>query len=127
MQMTKEITTQILNNEKIGKKLLSKGQLQIVTFFVEVLKPRDLVRPSSSIGGSIWHHVSWKQWPYQCQVMPLYDDEMKYIPIHVQCRMHKIKTLMDDLLTIVQTKHFSLILLLVLLAFHPSRLVTYQL
>jgi hypothetical protein len=53
MQMTKEITTQILKSEQIGKKLLSKGQLQMVTFFVEVLKPRDLIRPSSSIGGSI--------------------------------------------------------------------------
>jgi len=58
--------------------------------------------------------------------MDLYDDEIKYIPIHVQNTMHKIKTLMDDLLTIVQTKPFSLIFLLVLLALHPIRLVTYQ-
>jgi hypothetical protein len=34
--------------------------------------------------------------------MPLYDDEINYIPIHVQSTMHKIKTIMDDLLTIVQ-------------------------
>jgi hypothetical protein len=57
----------------------------------------------------------------------LYDDEIKYIPIHVQGTMHIIETLMDDLSTIVQTKSFSLILLLVLLVLHPSRLVTYQL
>jgi hypothetical protein len=43
--------------------------------------------------------------------MSLYDDEIKYIPIHVQVAMHIIKTLMDDLLTNVQTKPFSLILL----------------
>jgi hypothetical protein len=57
--------------------------------------------------------------------MPLYDDEIKYMPIHVQGTMHRIKTFMDDLLTIVQIKPFSLILLLVLLALHRSRLVTY--
>jgi hypothetical protein len=57
--------------------------------------------------------------------MPLYDDEIIYMPIHVQGTMHRIKTFMDDLLTIVQIKPFSLILLLVLLALHPSRLVTY--
>jgi hypothetical protein len=57
--------------------------------------------------------------------MPLYD-EINYISIHVQGIMHRIKALMDDLLTIVQTKPFPLILLLVLLTFHPSRLVTYQ-
>jgi hypothetical protein len=44
--------------------------------------------------------------------MPLYDDEIKYIPIRVQGALHRIKILMDDLLTIVQTKPFSLILLL---------------
>jgi hypothetical protein len=57
--------------------------------------------------------------------MPLYDDEIKYMPIHFQGTMHRIKTFMDDLLTIVQIKPFSLTLLLVLLALHPSRLVTY--
>jgi hypothetical protein len=57
---------------------------------------------------------------------PLYDDEIKYIPIHVQGTLHIIKTLMDDLLTIVQTKPFSLILMLLLLALHLSRVVTYQ-
>jgi len=53
MQMTKEIMTQILKSEQIGKKLLFEGQLQMVAFFVEVLKPTDLVGPSSFIGGSI--------------------------------------------------------------------------
>jgi hypothetical protein len=51
---------------------------------------------------------------------------MNYISIDVQGTMHRIKTLLDDLLTIVQAKPFSLILMLVLLAFHPSRLITYQ-
>jgi hypothetical protein len=32
----------------------------MVVLFVEVLKPRDLVGPSFSIDGSIWHHVSLK-------------------------------------------------------------------
>ncbi len=50
MQMTKETTTQILKNEQIGKKLLLEGELQMVALFAEVLKPRDLVGPSSSIG-----------------------------------------------------------------------------
>jgi hypothetical protein len=30
MQMTKEITTQILESEKFGKKMLLEGQLQII-------------------------------------------------------------------------------------------------
>jgi len=34
MQMTKEIMTQILESEQIGRKLLLKGQLQIVVFFL---------------------------------------------------------------------------------------------
>jgi hypothetical protein len=38
--------------------------------------------------------------------VPLYDDEIKYIPIHVQSTMHVIEILMDDLSTIVQTKPF---------------------
>jgi hypothetical protein len=49
----------------------------------------------------------------------LYDDEINYIPIHVQATMYKIKTFMDVLLTIVQTKPFSLILLLILLVIPP--------
>jgi hypothetical protein len=53
MQMTKEITTQILKSEQVGRKLLLEGQLQMVVLFVEVLKPRDLVGPSFSIDGSI--------------------------------------------------------------------------
>jgi hypothetical protein len=44
--------------------------------------------------------------------MSLYDDEINYIPIPVQGTMYRIKTLMDVLLIIVQTKPFSLILLL---------------
>jgi hypothetical protein len=53
MQMTKEIMTQILKSEQVGRKLLLEGQLQMATIFVEVLKPRNLARPSSSLGGSI--------------------------------------------------------------------------
>jgi len=53
MQMTKEITTQILKSEQVERKLLLEGQLQMVVLFVEVLKPRDLVGPSFSIDGSI--------------------------------------------------------------------------
>jgi len=53
MQMTNEITTQILKSEQIGKKLLLEVQLQMVVLFAEVLNPRNLVGPSSSIGGSI--------------------------------------------------------------------------
>jgi hypothetical protein len=56
----------------------------------------------------------------------LYDDEINYISIHIQGIMHRIKTLMDDLLTSVQTKPFPLIILFVLLTIHPSRLVTYH-
>ncbi len=64
MQMTKEITTHILESEQVGRKLLLEGQLYMATLLVEVLKPKDPIRPSSSIGGSIWHHVYWKCWPY---------------------------------------------------------------
>jgi hypothetical protein len=39
--------------------------------------------------------------------MALYDGEKIYIPIHVQSTMHRIKTLLNDLLTIVQTKPFQ--------------------
>jgi len=53
MQMTKKITTQILDSEQIGKKLLLEGQLQMDVFLVEVLKPKDPTRPSSSTSGSI--------------------------------------------------------------------------
>ncbi len=60
MQMTKEIMTQILKNEYVGKKLLLKGQLQMVAFFAKVLKPKDPKGPSFSTCGSIWHHVSLK-------------------------------------------------------------------
>jgi hypothetical protein len=40
MQRIKEIMTQILDNEQVGRKLLLEGQLQMV-IFVEVLKPKD--------------------------------------------------------------------------------------
>jgi hypothetical protein len=53
MQMTKEIMTQILKNEYVGKKLLLKGQLQMVAFFAKVLKPKDPKGPSFSTCGSI--------------------------------------------------------------------------
>jgi hypothetical protein len=52
MQRIKEIMTQILDNEQVGRKLLLKGQLQMV-IFVEVLKPKDPTRLIYSIGGSI--------------------------------------------------------------------------
>jgi hypothetical protein len=53
MQMTKKITTQILKSEQVGRKLLLEGQLQMAALFVEVLKPRNPTRPSSSRSGSI--------------------------------------------------------------------------
>jgi hypothetical protein len=53
MQMTKEIMTQILKSEQVGRKLLLKGQLQIIVFFNEVLKPQNPTRPSSSTCGNI--------------------------------------------------------------------------
>jgi hypothetical protein len=39
----------------------------------------------------------------------MYDDEIKFMPIHVQGTTHRIKTFMDDPLTIVEIKPFSLI------------------
>jgi len=53
MQMKKKIMTQILKSEQVGKKLLLEDQLQMDVLFVEVLKPRDPIGLSSSIGGSI--------------------------------------------------------------------------
>jgi hypothetical protein len=53
MQMTKKIMTQILESEQVGRKLLLEGQLQMVSLFVEVLKPRDPVGISFSTCGSI--------------------------------------------------------------------------
>jgi hypothetical protein len=53
MQKKKEIMTQILKSEQVGRKLLLKGQLQMATIFAKVLKPRDPAWPSSFIGGSI--------------------------------------------------------------------------
>jgi len=53
MQMTNKITTQILKSEKVERKLLLEGQLQMAILFVEVLKPRNLTRSSSCRGGSI--------------------------------------------------------------------------
>ncbi len=41
MQMTKEIMTQILESEQVGRKLLLEGRLQMVALFVEVLNPID--------------------------------------------------------------------------------------
>jgi hypothetical protein len=58
MQMTKEIMTQILESEKVGRKLLLEGQLQMVAIFVEILKPRDSTRLSFSSSGSISYQVS---------------------------------------------------------------------
>ncbi len=45
MQMTKDITTQILENEQAGRKLLLERQLQIVVLFAKVLKPKDPLKP----------------------------------------------------------------------------------
>jgi hypothetical protein len=53
MQMTKEIMTQILESEQVGRKLLLEGQLQMVALFAKVLKPRDRARPSFSTSGNI--------------------------------------------------------------------------
>jgi hypothetical protein len=53
MQMTKDITTQILENEQAGKKLLLEGQLQMVVLFAKVLKPKDPLKPSNYVGGNI--------------------------------------------------------------------------
>jgi hypothetical protein len=53
IQMTKEITNQILKIEQVGKKLLLEGQLQMATFFAKVLKPKDPTWPSSSTSGSM--------------------------------------------------------------------------
>jgi hypothetical protein len=41
MQMTKEIMTQILKNEQVGRKLLFESQIKMAIFFAKVLKPRD--------------------------------------------------------------------------------------
>jgi hypothetical protein len=53
MQMTKKIITQILKSQQVERKLLLEGQLQMAAHFVEVLKPRNPTRPSSSRSGSI--------------------------------------------------------------------------
>jgi hypothetical protein len=58
MQITKEITTQILESEQVGRKLLLDGQLQMVVIFAEILKPRNPAGFSFSSSGSISHHVS---------------------------------------------------------------------
>ncbi len=41
MQMTKKITTQILESQQVARKLLLEGQLQMDVPFAEVLKPRN--------------------------------------------------------------------------------------
>ncbi len=51
--MTKEIMTQILESEQVGRKLLLEGQLQMVALFAKVLKRRDRARPSFSTSGNI--------------------------------------------------------------------------
>jgi len=53
MQMTKDITTQILENEQVGRKLLWEKQLQMVILFAKILKPKDPFKPNNFIGGSI--------------------------------------------------------------------------
>ncbi len=53
MQMTKDIATQIFENEQAGKKLFLEGQLQMVVFFPKVLKPKDPLKPNNYIGGNI--------------------------------------------------------------------------
>jgi hypothetical protein len=50
----------------------------MAALFAKVWQPKDPTRPSSSTSGSMWHHVFWEQWPYECQAMPLHDDEINY-------------------------------------------------
>lgn len=80
MQMTKEITTQILKSEQVGRKLLLEGQLQMASLFTKVLKPKDPTWPIvllQVVACDIMFffesndHINVKQ-------CPLYDDEMNY-------------------------------------------------
>ncbi len=41
MEMIERITTQMLQNEQKGRKLMVQGQLQMVALFIEVLKLKD--------------------------------------------------------------------------------------
>jgi hypothetical protein len=40
MEMTKFVTSQMLQNEKKGKQMMIQGQLQLVALFIDVLKPK---------------------------------------------------------------------------------------
>ncbi len=41
MEMIEKTTTQMLQNEQKGRKLMVQGQLQMVALFIEVLKLKD--------------------------------------------------------------------------------------
>jgi hypothetical protein len=43
MQVTKEITPQILEVEKQGRQLFFQSQLQMASLIVEAFKPKDIV------------------------------------------------------------------------------------
>ncbi len=48
MEMTKFITSQMLQGEEKGKQMMIQGQLQLVVLFVDVLKPETINGSGSS-------------------------------------------------------------------------------
>ncbi len=48
MQLPRDITTQILENKQVKRKMHLDGQLQMTTLFVQVRKPGEPTTPSSS-------------------------------------------------------------------------------
>jgi hypothetical protein len=52
MQMTREITIQILENEQARRKLFLEGQLQVATLFDKVLKPKNPLGHSNFRSGT---------------------------------------------------------------------------
>lgn len=53
-EMTWDITKHILKSEQACRKMFLEGQLQMAILFVEILKPRNPFKPSSSMGDNIW-------------------------------------------------------------------------
>ncbi len=53
-KITWDITKHILKSEQACKKMFLEGHLQMAILFAEILKPRNLSKPSSSMGGNIW-------------------------------------------------------------------------
>lgn len=53
MEMTRDITKQILKNEQVGRKVFLERQLQLATLFVEIFKVRDPFGPKFFTSGSI--------------------------------------------------------------------------